>query len=104
VVGRNPERALPEGLSGVRYAASPQKMPSNVPKRSVFSGLGESFLAVVLGNIVYFGAAPYLPERWQHQLFHPDAGLVLDFLTCAAVFGLIRLARRILPSARNEGG
>jgi len=76
-------------------------MPPNVSKRSVFSGLGESFLAVLLGNIVYFGLAPYLPEGLQHQLFHPDAGLLLDFLTCAAVFGLIRLVRRALASRGN---
>jgi hypothetical protein len=63
------------------------------PKRSIFSGLGESFLAVLLGNIIYFGISPHLPHALQHELFHPDAGLALDFLTCAAVFGLIRLIR-----------
>jgi hypothetical protein len=62
-------------------------------KRSIFSGLGESFLAVLLGNIIYFAAAPYLPAAFQHQLFRPDLGLLLDFLVCAAVFGLIRLVR-----------
>jgi len=62
-------------------------------KRSIFSGLGESFLAVLLGNIIYFAAAPALPPGLQHQLFRPDLGLLLDFLVCAAVFGVIRLAR-----------
>jgi hypothetical protein len=63
-------------------------------KRSLFSGLGESFLAVLLGNIIYFAAAPALPESLQHQLFRPDLGLLLDFLVCAAVFYVIRVARR----------
>jgi len=68
-------------------------MPSPNARKSIFSGLGESFLAVLLGNIVYFGVAPYLPRALQHELFHPDAGLALDFLTCVAIFGLIRLIR-----------
>jgi hypothetical protein len=68
-------------------------MANTPPRRSIFSGLGESFLAVLLGNIIYFGVSPYLPRGLQHELLHPDAGLLLDFLTCAAVFGLIRLVR-----------
>jgi hypothetical protein len=62
-------------------------------KRSVFSGLGESFFAVLVGNIIYFAFAPQLPERFQHQLFRPDFGLLLDFLVCLAVFFAIRLVR-----------
>jgi len=68
------------------------------PRRSIFSGLGETFLAVLLGNIIYFAAAPYLPPAWQHQLFRPDLGLLLDFLVCAGLFGLIRLVRTHLLS------
>jgi hypothetical protein len=68
-------------------------MANEQPKKSIFSGLGETFVAVLLGNIVYFAASPYLPERWQHELFRPDAGLLLDFLVCAGVFGVIRLVR-----------
>jgi len=72
-------------------------MSTAPPKRSIFSGLGESFLAVLLGNIIYFAAAPSLPPSLQHQLFRPDLGLLLDFLVCAVVFGLIRFVRtRIL--------
>ncbi len=62
-------------------------------QKSIFSGLGESFLAVLLGNIIYFSATPYLPQRFQHELFRPDVGLMLDFFICAVVFGAIRLAR-----------
>ncbi len=73
-------------------------MPSVPPRRSIFSGLGETFLAVVLGNIIYFAAAPYLPPALQHQLFRPDLGLLLDFLVCAGVFGVIRSVRTRLLS------
>ena len=75
-------------------------MATAQPRKSIFSGLGESFLAVLVGNIIYFGAMPYLPQRFQHELFRPDAGLMLDFLICAAVFGGIRYARR--RAARRE--
>lgn len=63
------------------------------PRRSIFSGLGETFFAVILGNIIYFAAAPHLPLSLQHQLFRPDLGLLVDFLICAAVFGVVRLVR-----------
>jgi len=70
------------------------------PKKSMFSGLGETFLAVVLGNIAYLCVSPYLPERFQLELFQPNVGLLLDFLTCVAVFGLIRLVRTRRMGAR----
>jgi hypothetical protein len=63
------------------------------PTRSIFSGLGETFLAVVLGNIIYFAAAPHLPANLRHEIFRLDPGLLLDFLVCALVFGLVRLVR-----------
>ena len=68
-------------------------MATEQPRKSIFSGLGESFLAVLLGNIAYFSVSPYLPERWQHELFRPDLGLLLDFAACAAAFGVLRLVR-----------
>ena len=74
-------------------ARNPHSMFAPQPKRSIFSGLGETFLAVVLGNIIYFAAAPLLPAALQHELFRPDLGLLLDFLVCAAVFYAIRLVR-----------
>jgi hypothetical protein len=70
-------------------------MAAPQPRKSIFSGLGETFLAVLLGNIIYFlCVSPFLPERFQHELFRLDGGLVLDFLICAAVFGVIQLIRR----------
>jgi len=64
-------------------------------KRSVFSGLGETFLAVVLGNLIYFCVSPFLPEREQHELFRIDYGLGLDFLFCVLALLMIRLVRRL---------
>ena len=49
--------------------------------------------ALLAGNGIYFlvlflGLTPAL----QHQPFRFDAGLLLDFLCCVAVYGVIRLA------------
>ena len=74
-------------------------MSVDPPKRSILSGLGESFFAVVLGNIIYFAAAPLLPPGLQHELFRPDLGLLLDFLVCLGVFALTRIVRARFLSA-----
>ena len=76
-------------------------MSTAPPKRSILSGLGESFLAVLLGNIIYFSAAPYLPPGMQHQLFRIDGGLPVDFLLCAIMLGLIRLVRTRLLNTKE---
>jgi ABC-type uncharacterized transport system permease subunit len=52
----------------------------------------EYLVAVVLGNaIYYFSLFRHLPQSLQHQGFHMDAGVLVDFLVCIAVYGLIRL-------------
>jgi hypothetical protein len=62
-------------------------------KQSVFSGMGESLAAVLVGNLIYFTVAPLLPGSMRHEIFRPDAGLLVDFLFCVAAFGLIRWVR-----------
>jgi len=47
--------------------------------------------AVLAGNATYFSIARYLPPQARHQAFHIDLGMVLDFLMCLAVFGLIKM-------------
>jgi hypothetical protein len=52
----------------------------------------EYFIAILVGNGIYFLVLyPALPPLLQHQPFRFDAGLVLDFLLCVAVYGAIRL-------------
>jgi hypothetical protein len=64
-------------------------------KRSRLRRWVEYLAAVLVGNAVYFFSfSPYLPETLQHQVFRIDWGLGLDFLTCVAVYGLIRLGAR----------
>jgi hypothetical protein len=65
-----------------------------VSKSTVLVNLLQAFLAIVLGNVVYFVLAPSLPAMARHQPFHIDLGLVVDFWFCLVAYGLIRTARR----------
>jgi hypothetical protein len=47
-------------------------------------------LAILLGNLVYFAASPFLPESIQHSLYQLDAGLLLDFAICVGIYLLVR--------------
>ena len=49
----------------------------------------QALLAILLGNLVYFLLAGHLPLP-QHRLFQVDAGLLVDFLICLALYALIR--------------
>lgn len=52
----------------------------------------EYSIAILLGNAIYFFILfPSAPRVLQHQPFRFDPGLVLDFLLCVAVYGVIRL-------------
>lgn len=52
----------------------------------------EYFAAILLGNAIYLlSLSPYPPQHLHHGHYRIDWGLGLDFLTCAAVYGLIRL-------------
>ncbi len=44
--------------------------------------------AVLLGNLLYYSLAEYLPEGARHKVNQIDAGLFVDFLICAAVYGM----------------
>ena len=67
----------------------------------------EYTVAIVVGNAVYFLVLfPGLPPGLQHQppdathrLGRFDAGLILYFLSCVAVYGAIRLGSR--PARRR---
>jgi hypothetical protein len=57
--------------------------------------------AILAGNAIYFLILyPVLPVRWQHlppspggaTPFRFDLGMLMDFICCVAVYGVIRLA------------
>jgi hypothetical protein len=62
--------------------------------------------AILAGNGIYFLVLfPSLGKGLQHQPYRFDAGLVLDFICCLAVYGVIRLgaqhARRQMERRRR---
>ena len=58
------------------------------------TNFAQAFAAVVLGNAFYFLLLPRLPTRIYHVPLHIDMGLIVDFLFCAAAFGLIKVVMR----------
>jgi hypothetical protein len=56
----------------------------------------EYLVAILIGNAIYYlSLAPHLPDSLRHQGFGIDAGALLDFAICVAVYGLIRVGVRI---------
>jgi hypothetical protein len=53
----------------------------------------EYLVAILAGNGIYFLVLfPVLPKSLQHQPFRFDLGLLLAFLLCVGMYGVIRLA------------
>jgi hypothetical protein len=47
-------------------------------------------LAILLGNLIYFGVQSWLPENAQHRLYRFDPGLLVDFAICFVIYLLLR--------------
>jgi hypothetical protein len=71
-------------------------MPEEILHRMTARRLLEYLVAIVLGNTIYLlSVQPHLPASMHHTIFRIDWGLGLDFLICAAVYGAIRLGKRL---------
>lgn len=56
----------------------------------------EYLVAILLGNLIYyFSLVPHLPEALRHEGFQLDWGMLLDFIVCVTVYGLIRLGSKL---------
>jgi hypothetical protein len=72
-----------------------------MPKERQFLGVTptrwlEYFVAILMGNAIYYlSLAPHLPDAFRHQGFEIDGGVVIDFVVCVGVYGLIRLGVRL---------
>jgi hypothetical protein len=52
----------------------------------------EYLISILLGNAIYaFSLSPHLPPALRHPGTSLDWGVLVDFMVCAAVYGLIRL-------------
>ena len=54
-------------------------------------------LAILLGNLLYFSAEPYLPETLGHNLYKVDTGLIVDFAICAGIYASLRKKQKNDP-------
>ena len=55
----------------------------------------EYLAAILAGNGIYFLVLyPSLPRSLQHQPWRFDGGLLLAFICCVGVYGVIRMASR----------
>jgi hypothetical protein len=52
-----------------------------------------SLIAVLAGNLIYYGVERYLPVRAQHQPYQIDLGLAVDFWFCLVCYGIVKLIR-----------
>lgn len=50
-------------------------------------------LAILLGNLIYFAASPFLPPSMTHNLYEVDPGLFIDFAICAGLYLLFRKSK-----------
>ena len=56
----------------------------------------EYLVAILLGQLIYyFSLVPHLPDTLRHHGSSIDLGMLVDFLVCLAVYGLIRLGSYI---------
>jgi hypothetical protein len=81
-------------LAGLDPHARQLARGATVSKPSVMVNLLQAFVAVVLGNVVYFILAPSLPLLARHRALHLDLGILVDFWFCLVAYGLIRTARK----------
>ncbi len=57
----------------------------------------EYLIAIILGNAIYaFSLSPHLPAVLRHPGTTLDWGVLVNFVVCAAVYGLIRLGMYLL--------
>jgi hypothetical protein len=56
----------------------------------------EYLISILLGNAIYaFSLSPHLPVVLRHPGTNLDWGVLMDFVVCAAVYGLIRLGMHL---------
>lgn len=69
--------------------------------KQVTVNLLQSFIAVVLGNTVYFLLMPHLPAAARHTAKW-DLGVLVDFWFCLVFLGVIKTLARWKPHSREH--
>lgn len=70
----------------------PEPAKTQEPKRFKLPGVGwkRSLLAVLLGNLIYFGLIADRSVTLQNQPVEYTLGLALDFWICVMIYGAVR--------------
>ncbi len=56
----------------------------------------EYLIAILIGNAIYYlSLVPHLPGPLRHTGFQMDWGVLVDFVACTGVYGLIRLGSKL---------
>jgi len=56
----------------------------------------EYLAAILVGNAIYYlSLFPHLPVPLRHTGFEMDWGVLVDFVACVGVYGLIRLGSKL---------
>jgi len=64
----------------------------------------KQFLAVVVGNVIYFFVLmPHLPAAGQHVPYRLDWGLLVDLWVCLVLYGIIELMDRRMRRRGTDG-
>lgn len=80
-----------DGRRTLAASHMPQKWLGVTPRRWL-----EYLVAILIGNaIYYFSLVPHLPAVLHHEGYRIDLGMLVDFVVCVAVYGLIRIASRL---------
>jgi hypothetical protein len=78
-------------LSGESHMAATRQFLGVTSRRWL-----EYLISILAGNAIYaFSLSPHLPAVLRHPGTTLDWGVLVDFLVCAAVYGLIRLGMRL---------
>src|SRR4030095_2769380 len=70
--------------SGIGMRSAAITRDDTLPRRMIHNWM-RMLLAVLLGNLAYLIAQPYLPDVLKHRLYALDAGLAFDFLICLGI-------------------
>ena len=58
--------------------------------KSAVANFVQALMAVLAGNAAYFLLMPYLPLWARHVAPRVDPGMLVDFLICLLLFGVIK--------------
>jgi hypothetical protein len=108
---RKPHGFHQEGRHGRKFApagfpsrATVESVATLEPMRPAHIKWLKCFVAILLGNALYFALSPHLPPAARHRSWEVDLGTVVDFWFCLAVYGLLEFGAFLNSRRAGERG